>query len=224
MRRRNRRLKKGSRPNKSLRRLMLRNMRRNRQEVKHTYVYAQGDIQTVGSSTVLTTAQYIAVSVNGWPAQGTSDTQRVGDSINFIKWWCKITIENDASPTSNLIRIIFFHAPSYLTGSIDFFKFTSNQQAICGQPDQERYNVCYDKTFEVNTLVSAQRRVIKPINFNYRPRKMVKFPIQFQPGSMTPKNPWHQLYCAIIGYEPGVTTSGTAIGYYNLALNTYYTD
>jgi hypothetical protein len=214
-----------------MRRARLYNMTRNKLETKQKNSLIQFPVLTAAvSQTSLDSGQYLSLTnapgQELWPSQGVTDITRLGDHINFKKIWLKITLENDASPTSNLLRVIVFSCPEAipLTGLVGFWKFARAQPVINAQPDKELFNIYYDRTFPVNTLVALQRKCNMPININIRPKRWLKYGIQFKPGgSIEPKSINNQLFIAVVGYEPGVTANGTC-GYVNVNTNLYFTD
>lgn len=192
-------------------------------EVKHVYTSGNADIKTCNSTVALTNGQYFNLTSLLWPSLGTTDSQRIGDTITVKKIWMKITLENDASPTANIFRVIIFNQPGgYSNIGGNFFRQNTDQQTIKGIVEREQYNVLYDRSFACVTAVTGQRRVLKPININIS--RFYRKPITFINGTQTLKNPVQELYYAVIGYEPAVTTNGTTIGYFNFSAALYYTD
>lgn len=89
-----------------------------------------------------------------WPSVGTSDTQRIGDTINVKNISFQIMLKLKPQLNQAFIRVIIYTSPYYETinAHIGFWKFgisTLYPPTMCSV-DRESYNVLYDKTISLN--------------------------------------------------------------------------
>jgi len=200
-------------------------MPRMRPEVKYKTYLTTGNFRTlVSSSSDLSNSDYFLFGA--YPSQGTTDGTRIGDTINPIKYWIRITFHNSIfSPviTSYQIRIIIFSMPVVVTttGPITNFWQTTTQLPVTqGVVDREVvHKVYYDKKFVINQNFTDHVVMRKPLSIKIR----LKNPIVFNAGGTTPKQPRDVLYYSIFAYDT-VSTTNSATGKFQFASSFYYTD
>lgn len=164
--------------------------------------------QIVASSDLPTNCYQQAMSL---PTLGTSDTQRIGDTINIKKLWIKVTIKPDAAQINAgmYYRIILFTSPAqYVDGTAAYGAFwkwgsSANNKVQWDLPNREVVNVLYDKTFRFEVpfvLPSTTNQYWAGRQHNFNITKIFKKPFQFVNGTSTPKQGGNVVYIAIVPY------------------------
>lgn len=159
------------------------------------------------------------------PPQGTTDNNRIGDTIMGKKLYCRFTIYcNDAQLTkTTLIRVIFFNSKEALAPGVDipgFFQVSWGRPTINGIVNREGINkVFYDKTFIARGQRTADDWIHKPININIS----MKWPIIYSGGNTVPKDLRNNVYCAVFGFSQSIADA-TTVGFIDCTTNFYFTD
>lgn len=156
-----------------------------------------------------------------FPAQGTSDTQRLGDTITPVKLWVRIVVNSISNVDSCVVRVIIFTMNQVVSSTIsNFFQASTINPAILGVVNREIVNkVYYDKMITLNRS-DANNQLAKPRNINIKLRK----PIVFYNGSQTPRDPKNIFYIGYMMYIPTATTDSADKGFMNVHTNFYFTD
>lgn len=89
-----------------------------------------------------------------YPIVGTSDTQRIGDTINVKNISFQIMMKLKPQVNQSFVRVIIYTSPyyEYINCHLGFWKFgisTLYPPTMCSV-DRESYNVLYDKTISLN--------------------------------------------------------------------------
>jgi len=232
MKRKRSKVSRRSKKSKSRRRSGQRSVLR-KLEVKYMNKNIQQTIyERSGTTTSLSSSDYTILFA--YPAQGTSDIDRIGDTINPVKIWVRMTVESITGRPSVNLRVIIFTLPVAQTTlqTVTFFwQSSASNQAINGNVNREVvHKVYYDKTFNINTGTSYYQSssntnnptacCAKPRSINIRLRK----PIVFGGGVIIPKEPKNTFYIAYLGYAPGGALLDASVGFINCSCNFYFTD
>lgn len=178
----------------------------------------------VGATFDLPTSSIVFFSSAVWPGLGTTDTHRIGDSINVKSMSYQMIFKQSVNINSQFIRVVFFTRPSDTALGTNFFKFGSSTPvpAMLCSIDRENYNVVSDKIYTLNasiTNVSAaakQTTGIKIIRGTVMKNQRVEF---FNTG-LTPKDAKHRLFVAVFSVVLGeVNQTPTASCYATFKVN-----
>lgn len=191
-------------------------------EVKYTW-YTRYVEQSFTNANLSTASKQISSSNYGdiiaWPAYGTTDNTRVGDTIHPVRLWIRYTIGLTSSVTGARVRVIIFSYPTVPSGSINFWQIAVNS-AIMGTPDRETVKYVYfDKIHTLNATQPSAITYAAPVDVNIKLRK----PVVFASSSTTPKDPSKTLYVAVF---PVLTNSvaATTTAWVDMVSHLYYTD
>lgn len=210
---------------RSRRALVGRNVFFMKPEVKYIRQDHSTDVaHRTGSSTTLGVSDYLLLF--NYPSQGTSDTQRIGDSIKVKNIWIRFQLENVTNTNANSVRIIIFTLasgtpPTPGTTSIaSFWQTASTKQAILGTVNREVVQmVWYDKVHTILSQTLNTRTPTRVQNINIHLKKLSE--VTFAGGGTAPRNMQQNFYVAFLAHNPGATIDGIT-GYMNLATTLYY--
>lgn len=198
---------------------------RHRPEVKYVATMMQDQTNIPGAynstaSANLTSSYYGKATY--FPAQGTTDVTRIGDTIHPIKCWIYTTFWNNPTYSSIIVRIIIFsmnYDPSGATISA-FWQSAIKNPCITGVVNREVVRkVYFDKQYTIRANISSQAVLRKTVNINIRMKK----PIVFAGGQTTPKDPANNLFIAYIPEELETNATATLMRV-TTASNFYYVD
>jgi hypothetical protein len=176
------------------------------------------------ATTSLRTGDYINLIT--FPAQGQSDSGRIGDTILGKKHYIRMSFT--ARLTSGYYRVIIFNLKKEINTASDlpnFWQTSLARQATSGIINREVVNkVFYDKTrvfrFDQSGVASGTY-ANSFMTFNVA----MNWPIIFSNGGLVPKDPRNNLFIACIGASALGTTVDTVVcGTLVFNSNFYYTD
>lgn len=164
--------------------------------------------------------------LNSFPSAGTSDNQRIGDTVLGKKLYIRIAFTSRCD--SAFVRIIIFNMKSVQSSTnaiAGFWQTSVGRPAVYGIVNREIVNkVFYDKVkpFQNNltTTTQASPRCLLFKNLNIS----MKWPIIFKSGTSDPKDPRNQLFIACILASPTGSTDVISMGRLDVKCNMYYSD
>lgn len=145
----------------------------------------------------------IVASLIPYPVQGTSDSDRLGDSINVRSASFRMIFKLRSNINSAFVRVVIYYAPSALSGfNVGLFKFgttCANMPMICSI-NREIYTPIYDKIIKIQSPINNISLAGKACGglALIRGKFMVNQKVEFSSGNTTPKNPKHRLIMAIL--------------------------
>lgn len=165
-----------------------------------------------------------------FPAQGTTDVTRIGDTIMAKKLYVRLFLYQTDTQAQNAsaVRIIIFNLRTDLptTDIGAFWQSAIGPNSINGVVNREVVNkVFYDKVviFQPNvsgTSVGVSKGVyLKPKNINIS----MRWPIVFAAGSQLPKDPRNKIFIHVTGFSDP-PAAGVLLGQYSFNSNFYFTD
>lgn len=197
-----------------------------RPEVKYAPIFQAGQQITCQSAATSTLLAANWVKAIDFPAQGTSDITRIGDTIMGKKLYLRISLFTSAAQlsTTNLYRILVFNLKTFQTAATDipgFWQNTCNRTALNAIVNREVVNkVFYDKQFVIKAPFSGGYCGLnKAINLNIN----MRWPVIFPGGLTVPKDPRNIIYIGVAGFNY-TAAENAALGFMDFKSNFYYTD
>lgn len=162
--------------------------------------------------------------MTSFPAQGTTDSSRIGDTIMGRKVYIRMFVYQPDARADNacMFRIIIFNLKFDLptTNIANFWQVAIGPNSMTGLVNREVVNkVFYDKVVEIQPQINAKASYKKPRNINIS----MRWPVIFSGGSTTPKDPRNRIYMHVCGYS-ATPVAGAILGAYCYSSNFYYTD
>lgn len=162
-----------------------------------------------------------------FPDRGTTDQQRIGDTILGKKLYIRFTLNQIVAQATLacVVRIIIWNnkVDYDTTGDYPaFFQHSVQRQASNGIVNREKVNkVFYDRQFIMKPARASDIDFKKSVNYNIS----MKWPIVFDgsAASTTVKDPRNKIYLTVIGYQP-VTAELAAVCFCDIITNFYYSD
>lgn len=163
-------------------------------------------------------------SLCSFPAQGTTDSTRIGDTILGKKLYIRMFLYQPDARAGNacMVRIIVFNLKFDLPANniAGFWQTSIAPNSMNGIVNREVVNkVFYDKVVVFQPQIADKAVYSKPKNINIS----MRWPIIFSAGSTTPKDPRNRIYIHVAGYSD-TPVAAAILGVYSLNANFYYTD
>lgn len=198
-------------------------------EVKQTCVSYQLTCQNQVTSTLDLLAANLQANIIDYPALGTADTSRIGDSILVKSATFNMILKLQSNINTCWVRVVFFYAPNRTSGfESGFFKFGLSAQFPPTQcsVDLESFNVVYDKTFHLKSTFTNLSVPTKDCTGELliRGTIMRNQKVEFYAGLQSPKHARHRLICAVIPCVYGGITNGTVAVSSYLTVKLNYAD
>lgn len=176
------------------------------------------------NTSTLNSADYS--ELNSFPAAGTSDNQRIGDTILGKKLYIRMAFTSRTD--SAFVRVIIFNmrvVQSSTNAIAGFWQTEVGRPTVYGIINREIVNkVFYDKVkpFQNNltTTTAASPRCLFFKNLNIS----MKWPVIFKSGTSDPKDPRNQLFIACIMSSPTGSADTISMGRLDVTCNMYYSD
>lgn len=164
------------------------------------------------------------VQLNNFPSRGTGDTDRIGDTVQGVKWYIRFALSSLTRVSSGYIRVIIFNLKetqaisAVVTG---FWQSNVSRPTINGVVDREKVNkVFYDKVFAYRDQVAVTQTAIKFKTLNLS----CKWPVVFQGNTALPKDSRNRLFLAAIGCTIDGVSDTTSSGRLEGNCNWYFYD
>lgn len=205
-------------------------MRTGRTRLRPEVKYATTDWRGQGVRHRLTATADLLVGdfqrIISFPAQGTTDITRIGDTIMGKKLYVRLTIYQNAaadSTTASIFRVIVFNMKVTTATNVAlnaFWQTSYPAQAINSIVNREVVNkVFYDKQHYLQSNTSGQSACLKTILININ----MRWPIVFPGGTQIPKDPRNNIFIAVVGFKTeGVDAA--LMAQWDVTSNFYFTD
>jgi len=185
-------------------------------EIKQSVNQKIQTINAIGTASFnLPSTNFLNVTENVWPAQGTADNQRIGDAIIIKNCSIRVTVNPTTYYPYLFYRIILYTQQNTLVApGNSFWKFgaTSINPGFFATVNREFYNVIYDKTIRMVNHAPGTLGSTATIALNYKLNCLKNTRITFQGASTTPKYLKNQVFLAIVPFNNALATDAANIG------------